>query len=112
MLSAIGPVNEVNLQLSRVPARHHDVACFEVPVAALLMHITQGLHPFMRKLSREEMTDQDIGTTPSSTISHHVRLRPDAGLQCIAIGQPHIQVFPAAAWSDMGAFKYCTSVQL
>ena len=44
MSSAVGPVNEVDLQSTGpVPAGHHDIAGLEVPVAALLMRIIQSL---------------------------------------------------------------------
>lgn len=44
MSSAVGPVNEMKLHsLYAVPSRHHNIAGLEIPVAALLMHITQRL---------------------------------------------------------------------
>lgn len=44
MPPAVGPVNEMKLHsLYAVPPGHHDIAGLQIPVAALLMHITQCL---------------------------------------------------------------------
>lgn len=57
MPSAVGPVNEVYLQsIHALPARHHDIAGLEVPVAVLLMHIIQCL----QKHNHDAHADQNL----------------------------------------------------
>lgn len=78
MLSAVCPVNEVDLEWRGVPGTHHDIPGLQVPVAALLMHLTQGLH------GGRHTSAFEVQFPSSISILTTTRLRQDAGMQQVA----------------------------